>query len=367
MRVLALAAVPIEAPATRYRLLQLVEPLARRGITLDVRPWLDSPTFATLYHRSALPRTAAGMVAALPRLASAVAAARGADAVLVQREAMLVGPPVVERLATVVGRCPLVLDLDDATFVRYVSPTYPRLGRLLKWPAKTDGLIRRAAVVTCGNAVIADHVAALGTPARRVPTVVDTDRFTPRPPPDGSGGVPVLGWIGSHSTFPYLRSLAPVLEALGRDHRFRMKVVGAGQELRVPGVDIENLPWSLPREVDDLRSFDIGLYPIDEDAWSVGKSGLKAIQYMAVGVPFVASPVGAVCQLGQAGTTHLTATTPHEWRVALDRLLADPGLRLRMGGAGRRHALAHYTLDHVSDLMAAAIREAVVGPPGTRG
>src|SRR3954454_10164101 len=127
MKVLALASYPVEAAATRYRLQQFVAPLAERGISLDVRPFLDSRLFTTLYRRDNLPRTALGVLkASLERLGD-VWGADDADVVLVQREAMLFGPPVVEWLTTRVGGRPLVLDLDDATYVRYTSPTFGRL------------------------------------------------------------------------------------------------------------------------------------------------------------------------------------------------------------------------------------------------
>ena len=359
MRVLALASYPVEAAATRYRLQQFVAPLAERGIELSVRPFLDSELFATLYDRRRWPRTAAGLVrAAFSRLGDARLAAR-ADVVLVQREAMMFGPPVVEWLAARGARRPMVLDLDDATYVRYTSPTYGRLGSALKWFGKTDDLIRWAEVVTCGNRSIAEYVAAKGARAVVIPTVVDTEQFRPRVAGgDAGSGVPTLGWIGTHSTFPFLESIFPVLRELAGRHRFRLKVVGAGRDFAVPGVEVENLPWSLGREVADFQSFDVGLYPLVADDWSVGKSGFKAIQYMAVGIPYVVSPVGACGEIGEPGATHFCATTAEEWRDALSRLLSDAGLRRRMGEAGRAHAVRHYNLPDQADKLARALRSA---------
>jgi glycosyltransferase involved in cell wall biosynthesis len=257
----------------------------------------------------------------------------------------------------------MVLDLDDATYVPYTSPTYGRLGSALKWFSKTDDLIRWAEVVTCGNRAIADYVTAKGTRAVIIPTVVDTEKFRPAPARDGTErgeprGAPVLGWIGTHSTYQFLETLFPVLQQLARTHRFRLKVVGAGREVKVPGVEVENLEWSLEREIHDFQSFDVGLYPLVADHWSVGKSGFKAIQYMAVGIPYVMSPVGASAEIGEAGATHFPASSPAEWQAALARLLTDAGLRRRMGEAGRAHALTHYTVEAQADKLAGALREA---------
>lgn len=359
MEVLALAAFPIEAAATRYRLFQLAPGLADMGIRLTVRPFLDSGTFASLYQRSNWPQTAAGLIRASAFRLADLGRVRRADVLLVQREALLFGPPVVEWLALRLGNCPLVLDLDDATYVGYVSPTYGRLSSWLKAPGKTDQLIRWASVVTCGNPVISKYVTDAGGRAQVVPTVVDTATFTPRPDAGSGRRELVVGWIGSHSTLPFLERLAPVLRELAAVHRFRLKVVGAGRaELPFGGVEVDNLPWSLDREVADFQSLDVGLYPLPENEWSVGKSGLKSIQYMAVGVPFVASPVGVVGEIGQPGVTHLCATSLAEWRDALDRLLSDADLRARMGRAGRSHVLGSHTVPDAVGKLAAALREA---------
>jgi glycosyltransferase involved in cell wall biosynthesis len=360
MKVLGLASYPVEAAATRYRLAQYVAPLRERGIELEVRPFLDSRLFASLYRKDRLARNAAGLArAALGRVFD-VGAARRADVVLVQREAMMFGPPVVEYLSTHLRGRPLVLDLDDATYVAYTSPTYGRLASALKWFSKTDDLIRWARVVTCGSRAVAEYVTAKGGRAVFVPTVVDTDLFRPATRgKDDDATTPVVGWVGTHSTFPYLESIFPALEELARAHVFRLKIVGAGRDaVKVAGVEVENLPWELGREVEDFRSFDVGLYPLLPSDWAAGKSGFKSVQYMSVGVPFVATPLGATAEIGEAGETHFLATTHDEWRDALARLVADAGLRRRMGEAGRAHALAHYTVPAQADKLSRALREA---------
>jgi glycosyltransferase involved in cell wall biosynthesis len=369
MKVLGLASYPVEAAATRYRLDQFIAPLAERGISLTIHPFLDSKLFARLYRRESLPRNALGLIkSAIVRLTD-VLRANSADVILLQREAMMFGPPVIEWLMTRVCKRPLVLDLDDATYVSYTSPTYGGLGKMLKWFSKTDDLIRWASVVTCGNAAIAEHVSSLGTTARIIPTVVDTDIFRPLARP--SGGPVVLGWIGTHSTFPYLESIFPVLQDLAGTYPFRLKVVGANKaEVNVPGVEVENLEWQMEREVADFQSIDIGLYPIDaalySGKWASGKSGFKAIQYMAVGVPYVATPVGASATIGEVGVTHLFASSNQEWRSALEALISDRQKRQAMGAAGRRHVTEHYALPQQADKLAAVLREAFAKGPGGR-
>jgi len=361
MKVLALASYPVEAAATRYRLQQFITPLAERNIALEIHPFLDSAMFENLYRHGSVPRTAFGLIKSAFKRLGDVGSARQADVILVQREAMMFGPPLIEWLTTKAARRPLVLDLDDATYVSYTSPTYGGLGKALKWFSKTDDLIRWAAVVTCGNRSIAEYVASKGVQARIIPTVVDTEVFRPRPRPDIDGEV-VLGWIGTHSTYPYLESIFPALRRLAGRYNFRLKVVGSGKdEIAIPGVKVENPQWRMDREVEDFQSIDVGLYPLDSAmyaGWAAGKSGFKAIQYMAVGVPYVATPVGASAEIGEAGVTHFLSSTEDEWYDALETLIVDSARRREMGAAGRRHVTANFGLPAQADKLSEALHEA---------
>ncbi|MBK5258428.1 MAG: glycosyltransferase family 4 protein [Thermoanaerobaculia bacterium] len=346
VRVLALASYPIESASSRYRITQFIEPLAQRGIDVTFSPFLDSSLFADLYEpRRLLQRLPRLALAMLRRLATIVRIAR-ADVVFVQREAMLFGPPLIEWIAARVLRRRMILDLDDATYLTYRSPVYGRLATLMKWPGKTDRLIRWSSVVTCGNPNIAADVRSRGGQAIVVPTVVDTRVFHPR---ETTNDVPVIGWIGTHSTYPFLERLMPLFDQLARDHRFHLTIIGSGRS------NVDTRPWSMDREAEDFRSFDIGVYPLADDQWNARKSALKAVQYMASAVPFVMSPVGICATMGLTDETHLLATTDEEWLAALRQLLTDAELRTRTGRAGRRFAEEHYSLDGVANTLADVI------------
>ena len=353
IRVLALASYPVEAASSRYRIVQFIEPLAARGIDVTFSPFLDRALFASLYEpRKLLPRLPRVAYRTARRLGSLIAAAR-ADVVFVQREAMLFGPPLIEWLASAVLRRPLVLDLDDATWISYASPVYGRMATLLKWPWKTGRLIAMARVVTCGSPNIADYVRSRGAEAVVVPTVVDTRRFRPAAP--RSTAVPTIGWIGTHGTYPFFERLIPIFERLAREIAFRLTIIGSGRgQIDVKGVEVETRPWRLETEVDDFQSLDIGVYPIADDAWSAGKAGFKAVQYMATGIPFVMSPVGVCAAMGVAGETHFAAVSDDDWLAALQRLIADASLRARMSIAARAFAERHYGIE----ALAAVIRGA---------
>lgn len=357
MKVLGLASYPIESASTRYRLLQFVEPLSKRGISLTVSSFLNGEQFKEFYKDGRILRNSVRMWQPFFRRLGELFGARNYDLVVVQREAMIFGPAVFEWLFQKIGRRPLVLDLDDATYVRYVSPTYGKIGSFFKFFGKTDALIRRSDLVICGNRFIAEYVEKKGAKAVVIPTVVDTEKFSPV---EKNGGVPVLGWIGTHSTFPFLQSLFPVLQKLSEKHEFVLKVVGAGQnKIGIEGIKVENLEWDLEREVADFQSFDIGLYPLvlsdsANQEWISGKSGFKAIQYMSVGIPFVMTPIGVCAEIGSHGATHFNAASEEDWYNYLDKLLSDNNLRRKMGENGREHSLKYYTVALQTDRLVEA-------------
>jgi len=156
-------------------------------------------------------------------------------------------------------------------------------------------------------------------------------------PTDATHRFPVtIGWVGSHSTDPYLDRLLPVFEKLGRMHRFRLKIIGAGREFKVPGVEVLNVPWSLEREVLDLADLNIGIYPLPDTIWTRGKTGFKPIQYMAMGIPAVCSPVGGVREFIKHGENGLLAVTEDDWIEQLSMLIRDDRLRQSIGDNGRK-------------------------------
>lgn len=325
--------------------------LAAHGDRVTLLPFLPTAAFQRLYDPRQWLRTTLSLVAGVARRIAQLPMICTADAVFVQREAMLLGPPVVEWLTARVARRPMVLDLDDATYLDQAPSIYGRLSRALKAHGKTDRLIDWSSMVICGNESIAAHVRGRGRPAVVMPTIVDTSVFVPRSRVPGPDELPVIGWVGSHSTTDYFKAIVPMLESLAQEFRFRVRIVGAREPVVIEGVEVECLPWRRDREVFDFQSLDIGVYPLPRDVWAEAKSGLKAIEYLSVGVPFVASPVGVVARIGIPGQTHFLAESPDEWREALARLLEERELRLGMGKAGRAHAVEHYSLEKAAVLL----------------
>jgi glycosyltransferase involved in cell wall biosynthesis len=339
-RLLVLSPAPHGAASTRFRLEQFFPALHRAGITPVLRPFLDEAGFGIIYKPGAPVEKLFAAVRSIGDRLIDLARASRADGVLIHREAALIGPPILEWLLARGASLPLVFDVDDAVWVPYSSPTYgARLSRWLKFPQKALFTLSAASRVICGNPRLAEFARRFNRNVSVVPTIVDTDTFRPAP---RSNPVPVIGWIGTHSSLQYLRMLVPVLRRLAERRRFRLQVVGG--DLAEPGLPIDQRQWTLAREIRDFQALDIGLYPLAEDEWALGKSGFKAIQYMACGVPVVASPVGVTNDIIEHGHNGFLARSLAEWEDYLERLLDDAELRTRLGERGRRDAVGRWSL-----------------------
>ena len=153
----------------------------------------------------------------------------------------------------------------------------------------------------------------------------------------------VIGWSGSHSTSQYLYLLERVLKKISNAHSVKILVIGDAS-FNIDGIEIEALPWKESTEVDDLTRIDIGLYPLPDEPWVYGKSGLKALQYMALGIPTVASAVGMNFKVIEDGVSGFLVKNDREWITTITRLIDDPALRARVGEASRSRVLNRYSV-----------------------
>jgi glycosyltransferase involved in cell wall biosynthesis len=239
----------------------------------------------------------------------------------------------------------VVYDFDDAIFTTDVTER-SLVNRVVRWRngRGLPAMLRASAHVIVEN----DYTGAYAERyCPRVSTItgpIDTDRHRPLEATQSQNGRVTLGWIGSPTTEKYLEMIRRPLEEVGR--RFpdaRLVLVGASA-FEVQGMPTERRTWDLDREVADLQTFDVGLMPLPDDAWTRGKGGYKLLQYMAVGVPAVTSPVGINRTLVEDGVDGFLATSEEEWTDRLCRLIEDADLRQRMGVAGRRKMERGYAL-----------------------
>lgn len=366
-RIAVVCPYPVDrAPSQRLKYEQYFDDWRAWGWEVEVHSFWDAAAWEVLYRRGALPAKIAAFARGLRRRRRDFDHVASADLVYLHLGAVPLGPPRYERRLKAAG-ARLVYDIDDLVHLPHASRANPFV-RLLRGGA---GILERME--------IADHVVTC-TPALRdlalrhnprvtdISSTIDTDAYRPRPHRPRTRGV-VVGWSGSHSTSPYLHLLDDVLRELVRSDDVRVRVIGDA-DFAVPGLPPDRLtalPWRRQSEVADLSEIDIGVYPLPDEPWVLGKSGLKALQYMALEIPTVAQRIGTNPTIIRDGGNGLLAGEPGEWLQALRRLVRDPELRRTLGHAGRRTVEERYSLRATAPVYRSVLRD-VAGasaPPET--
>jgi glycosyltransferase involved in cell wall biosynthesis len=358
LKVLFIVPYPLEGASNRFRVHQYLPFLRERGLFCRVRPFYSDKLWRILYQPGHWwGKLVHGLFCGLNRLLD-LPRALAYDVVFIHREAFPLGPAWFERTLARLGR-PYVYDFDDAIFLPNVAGPNRPLQRL-KYPRKVNSIVRGSRVTLAGNSYLAEFARRSGaTRVEVLPTVVDTARFFPRGADSPRSRV-VIGWIGSPTTIRFVEQMRPVIEAVLERCRDRaeFRIVGGRLEGALPpGVTCTG--WSLETELEELRSFDIGIMPMPDDEWTRGKCAFKAIEYLALGIPAVCSPVGMNLELIEEWVNGFLPADTQAWVEVLCRLVDDPALRERLGTEGRKRVEADYSLSVAAPRLLTAILEAV--------
>lgn len=329
-----------DVPSARFRVRQYVAMLARLGVSVDeMRCSLGKyPPQNTMLRPLWL-------LAALSEQALNVAKLGRYDVVLLQRE-------MVSKLVTLerwVGRR-MVLDVDDAIFLHRKGSTARRLAE-------------RAAVIVCGNSYLADNFSRWNPRVRVIPTGIDTDRYRPAEKTvsaAGEGGE-VIGWMGTSSNLPELVAIEGALaDVLARFPKAKLRVISDRPPplSRIPATQLEFVAWTKESEVRLLQEMDIGIMPLQESPWTLGKCSFKMIQYMACGLPSVVSHVGMNAEIAQMAPCTLSVRNSDEWVEALGELLRNARLRSVIGRTAREVAEKSFGVKVLAPRLAEVLRDA---------
>lgn len=341
MRVLAIVpSIYDTSPGQRFRIEQWEPLLKERGVDIEYASFEDEALHNIVSKPGNATGKLSGVMGAFARRKKLVERLEDFDLVYVFREAALLGPPWFERRIASSG-IPMVFDFDDAIFVSYVSPSNGYLS-YLKFAGKTAEICKLSTHVMAGNRYLADYAERAGAQVTVIPTTIDTAKYKPITGTETKAGGLTIGWSGSFSTVQHLDTLRSALQQLAKSERFKLRVIGT-PTYELASVDTESLPWKAATEVEDLRAIDIGIMPLPDDDWSKGKCGLKALQYMALGIPTICSPVGVNSEIIQDGVNGMLASTDAEWVEKLTQLLRSPRLRSQLGIAGRKTVEEKYS------------------------
>lgn len=338
--------------SSRMRFYQYLPWLETSGIEITSAPFFSDAYVQGLQRNTKSPlealRAYAGRVQALFY-------SRQFDLLWIEKETLPWLPAWVEKML-LTGAVPYVLDYDDAVFHYYDKNCNPAVRAMLA--GKHPQLMQGAALVVAGNQYLAEFAWQAHAPhVEVVPTVIDLARYPVATRKRAEGGaLPCVGWIGQRATASFLAPYVPLFERLSANGLARFAAIGI--DAQSLGLPMASIAWTEQTEAASIASFDIGIMPLLDGSFERGKCGYKLIQYMACGLPVVASPVGVNRQIVEHGVNGFLAETPEQWEQALQTLLADANLRQRMGQAGRQKVEQAYCIQVTGPKMAALLCDA---------
>lgn len=345
---------PGRAPGQRFRFEQYLSFLSRNGVECQYSWLLDENDDRWFYESSFGKKILVGSKCTLKRFIELFdGTLRRTDIIFVFREALFIGPPFFEIIAKRYNK-KIIFDFDDAIWLSQVSKNNKSFS-WLKWKSKTDYLMQLSDIVIAGNSFLAEYAKKFAKNVEIVPTTIDTDLYIPRP--RSLTGQFCIGWSGSFSTTSHLCVAQTALKHIKTKYgeKIKIKIIGdATYEDTL--LDVKGLPWSLSTEIEDLQTFDLGIMPLPDDDWCRGKCGLKGLQYMALGIPTVMSPVGVNSSIIIDGINGFLARTESDWIKKITTVIENPHQRTRLGDEARKTVVLNYSVSAWRDKYLSILR-----------
>ncbi len=343
--ILFLVPYPIgSSPSQRFRFEQYFSHLGQNGFKYTVQSFLSESQSTIQLDKTGFLTAAWAILSGFIRRTGILFTISRYDFVFIHREAAPVGPPVFEWVIAKVLKKRIIYDFDDAIWLTDRVDEPPWLA-LAKSRSKVEKVCRWSYKVSCGNLYLCEFAKRVNQRVIFIPTTIDTGGMHVPGGQDARNENLVIGWTGSSSTVKYLRVIEPALKEIATRYRHVKFAVIADVP---PTIDVPRLHfvrWSKTTEITDLQQFDIGIMPLPDDEWSKGKCGFKALQYMALEIPPVASPVGVNGSIIDHGKNGYLATSLEDWVVCLSRLIENRNERQTLGAAARKTVHTRYSVE----------------------
>ncbi len=262
------------------------------------------------------------------------------DIIFVQREAFFTGTTFFEKQFS--KKSKLIFDFDDSIWLPNVSNANKKFEWLKNYD-KTKTIIKLSDWVIAGNNYLANYAKQFNSNVTVIPTTIDTDYHINK---QKSKDKICIGWTGSSTTVQHFELAVPILEKIKNKYRdlVYFKLIGEENYTNTK-LKLKGTKWCLETEIDDISEIDIGIMPLPDDEWAKGKCGLKGLQYMALEIPTIMSPVGVNTEIIHDGVNGFLASTEQEWFDKLSLLIENKDLRLKLGKAGRQTVIEKYSVE----------------------
>jgi glycosyltransferase involved in cell wall biosynthesis len=321
-----------EAPSQRFRFEQYFDFLEENDFDVEIYPFINQSTWKTLYGEGKIFKKAWGILMSFVRRFGLLFRLHNADFIFIHREAAHIGPPIFEWIIAKVLRRKYIYDFDDAIWLPNYSESNARFHRLKAY-WKVRYCIKWASQITAGNAYLANYASQYNKNIQVIPTTIDTENHHNVMTSHDSQDL-IIGWTGTHTTMHYLDELVPVLKKLEQKYTFTFLVI-SNQSNDYDLKSLKFVKWNKETEIEDLAKINIGVMPLKQDIWSEGKCGFKGLQYMALEIPTIMSPVGVNSTIVQNGINGFLVESQEEWYEILEKLILDKELRIQIGKAGK--------------------------------
>jgi glycosyltransferase involved in cell wall biosynthesis len=334
----------------RFRMEQYFPYLVQQGFICDYSWYINAEDDKIFYSHGHWIGKAMVVLKAIKTRLTDVLKANRYDIIFIQREAFIFGSYLFEKQFSR-SKAKVIFDFDDAIWLEDTSAANKKF-KWLKRPSKTADIIRIADTVIAGNNYLADYARQWNSHVSIIPTVVDTNIYLPAKQIKDTSHALCIGWSGSKTTIKHFEPIVPVLKILKEKfgERIYFKQIG-DKSFYADGLAIESSDWAYKNEIEELNKIDIGLMPLPDDVWSKGKCGFKAIQYMALEIAPVASPVGVNTNIITHGITGFLADNQQQWMDCISQLIEFPDLRRQIGVAARKTVEEKYSVQSQLEIM----------------
>jgi glycosyltransferase involved in cell wall biosynthesis len=333
-----------QAPSQRFRFEQYHSILTKSDFRYTSFPFLSGSDFQIINSRGRYALKLVILFKGFIKRLILIPLLNKFDFIFIHREATPAGPPIIEWVVAKILKKRIIYDFDDAIWLTDKT-NESKIEKILRWRSKVASICKWSYKVSCGNEYLANYARQFNPNVVINPTTIDTENLhKPGVVPKENTNTITIGWTGSHSTLKYLKEIEVALQLLAKKYPHVQVLVIAD---RKPDLQIDNLVflrWNKETEAEDLSKIDIGIMPLPDDEWSKGKCGFKALQYMAMEIPCVISPVGVNKQIIDHGVNGFLAESEQDWITHLEYLINNQSARIQLGLAGRQKVIEGYSV-----------------------
>ncbi len=331
------------SPGQRFRCEQYLNALKEVGFEIAYSNIISEKDDKIFYAKGNYHKKASILIKSFLKRLSDVRKAKNYDIIFIYREAFMLGTTLFERILRTRNAL-IIFDFDDAIWLNDTSEGNANLNWLKK-PSKTSSIIKIADLILAGNSYLANYAKSFNPRFEIMPTTIDTD-YHKRKSEIQKKSTICIGWTGTSTTLKHFETIIPALKIIKAKYRNKIsfKII-VNFPYSLPELNIEATNWSLEKEIDDLLEIDIGIMPLPNDEWSKGKCGFKGLQYMALEIPTIMSPIGVNSEIIKDGENGFLAFTENDWIEKLSILIENENLRNDFGKKGRKTVEEKYSVN----------------------